>query len=37
MGSGIAAFAAAGEARAADRDGRALTFDEIVRLSGARR
>lgn len=37
MGSGIAAFATASEARAADGDGRALTFDEIVRQSGARR
>ena len=35
MGSGIAAFATAAAARAADRAGRALTFDEIVRVSGA--
>jgi hypothetical protein len=35
MGSGIAAFATAADARAADRAGRALTFDEVVRLSGA--
>ena len=35
MGSGIVAFALAAEARAADRDGRALTFDEVVRASGA--
>jgi hypothetical protein len=37
MGSGIVAFAAAGEARAADRAGRALTFGEVVRMSGAGR
>ena len=37
MGSGLVAFAAAGEARTADRAGRALTFGEIVRMSGARR
>jgi hypothetical protein len=36
MGSAIVAFAAADEARAADRAGRALTFGEIVRMSGAR-
>ena len=36
MGSGIVAFAAAADARAADRAGRALTFDEVVQLSGAR-
>jgi hypothetical protein len=35
MGSGIVAFVAAGEARAVDRAGRALTFGEIVRVSGA--
>ena len=35
MGSAIVAFAAAAEARAVDRARRALTFDEIVRLSGA--
>lgn len=35
MGSAIVAFAAAAEARDADHAGRALTFDEIVRLSGA--
>ena len=35
MGSAIVAFAAAAEARAVDRAGRALTFDEIVRMSGA--
>jgi nitrous oxide reductase accessory protein NosL len=37
MGSGIAAFASASEARAVDRDGRALTFDDVVRLAGAQR
>ena len=37
MGSGIAAFATAADARAADRAGRALTFDDVVRLSGAPR
>lgn len=35
MGSGIVAFALVAEARAADREGRALTFDEVVRMSGA--
>ena len=35
MGSGIVAFALAADARAADREGRALTFDEVVRTSGA--
>jgi hypothetical protein len=34
MGSGIVAFAASDDARAADRAGRALTFGEIVRMSG---
>lgn len=37
MGSGIAAFAAAADARGADREGRALTFDDVVHLSGGRR
>jgi len=37
MGSGVAAFATASEARAVDRDGRVLTFDDVVRLAGARR
>jgi hypothetical protein len=37
MGSGVVAFAAPGDARAADRAGRALTFSEIVRVSGGRR
>ena len=36
MGSGIVAFAAAAGARAVDRAGRALTFDDIVRMSGAK-
>jgi hypothetical protein len=31
MGSGIEAFAAPDAARAADRDGRALTFSDLVR------
>lgn len=34
MGSGVVAFAAAGEARAADRAGRALVFGDVVRMSG---
>ena len=34
MGSGIVALALAADARAADREGRALTFDEVVRTSG---
>lgn len=34
MGSGVVAFAAPGDARATDRAGRALTFSEIVRMSG---
>lgn len=37
MGSGIVAFAAAGEARAVDRAGRAMTFDQVVHLSGVRK
>jgi hypothetical protein len=37
MGSAIVAFAAAGEARDVDRAGRALTFAEIVRMSGDRK
>jgi hypothetical protein len=32
MGSGFAAFATAGDARAADRAGRALSWDDVVRL-----
>ena len=35
MGSGIVAFATAAEARAADRAGRALTFDDVVRAGGS--
>jgi len=30
MGSGLAAFASTADARAADPDGRALTFDDIL-------
>jgi hypothetical protein len=37
MGSGLAAFASATDARAADRSGRVLSFDDVVKLSGARR
>lgn len=37
MGSGMAAFPAAADARAADRTGRALTFDDVLRLTGAGR
>ena len=37
MGSGIVAFATSAEARAADRSGRALAFDEVTRLSGGAR
>jgi hypothetical protein len=37
MGSGVAAFAAPGDARAVDRAGRALSFNEIVRMSGGRK
>jgi hypothetical protein len=32
MGSGLVAFARADEARAADRDNRALGWDEVVQL-----
>lgn len=35
MGSGVAAFATAADARAADASGRVLTFDDLVRQSGA--
>ena len=31
MGSGLVAFATAEEAKAADRDGRALAWDEVIR------
>lgn len=34
MGSGVVAFATITEARAADRDGRALTFEDVVHLAG---
>jgi len=37
MASGLAAFATAAEARAADRDGRALTFDDVIKTKGAGR
>ena len=37
MGSGIAAFAGASDAQAVDRAGRALTFAEVVHLTGAPR
>lgn len=37
MGSGVAAFATAADARAADRAGRALTFDDVVHLTEAQR
>jgi nitrous oxide reductase accessory protein NosL len=37
MGSGIAAFPTAADARAADRAGRALTFDDVRHLTGASR
>lgn len=37
MASGLAAFATALEARGADRNGRALTFDDVIRLTGGAR
>jgi hypothetical protein len=37
MGSGFQAFPSADEARAADRWGRALTWDAVVELAGERR
>ena len=37
MGSGIAAFPTAAGARTADRTGRALTFDDVLQLTGAQR
>jgi hypothetical protein len=37
MGSGLVAFVAPGDAGAVDRAGRALTFSEIVRMSGGRK
>jgi len=36
MGSGYAAYATADEARAVDRQGRALTWNEIVKAAGVR-
>lgn len=37
MGSGITAFSTAADARRADRAGRALTLDDVLRLTGAPR
>jgi hypothetical protein len=37
MASGFAAFATSAEARAADRSGRALTFDDVIGVVGASR
>lgn len=37
MGWGFVAYAAAADARAADRLGRALTWSELVRAAGERR
>lgn len=37
MGSGLVAYGSAAEASAADRIGRALTWEEAVRLAGERR
>jgi hypothetical protein len=37
MGSGFVAYASIAEARAADRSGRPLTFDEVARSTGERR
>jgi nitrous oxide reductase accessory protein NosL len=37
MGSGLAAYATIVEARAADRSGRVLSWDEVVQLPGAKR
>ena len=37
MASGLVAFAAPADARTADRAGRALTFGDIVRMSGGTR
>ncbi len=34
MGSGFTAFATIAEARAADRDGRVLSWDEVVKRAG---
>jgi len=37
MGSGLAAFSTADDARVADGTGTALTFDDVLRLTGAQR
>jgi hypothetical protein len=37
MDSGIAAFPTAADARVADRTGRALTFGDVLQLTGAHR
>ena len=37
MGSGLVAFAMAEQARAADRSGRSLTWDEVLTLTGDER
>jgi hypothetical protein len=37
MGSGFVAFDSPSDARAADREGRALAWDEVVKLAGERR
>lgn len=37
MGSGIVAFETIAEARAADRTGQVLTFDDVVRAAGERK
>jgi copper chaperone NosL len=37
MASGFVAFSTGADARAADRAGRTLTFDDVIRLTGAAR
>ena len=37
MGSGVAAFATAADARAADRAGRVLTWDDVLAQAGGHR
>jgi nitrous oxide reductase accessory protein NosL len=37
MGSGMTAFSDAAAAKAADRDGRALTFSDVIGLTGGAR
>jgi hypothetical protein len=37
MGSGFTAYATIAEARASDRDGRVLSWDEVVTRAGERR